>query len=106
MTSTHYPKAPLGSQASAPLLARSHVVFEGGEVGFGRFGQVVHGTLKFKQEEIDVAIKLPCEHANAACSVLAEACILAQFSHPNILQLFGVVQDSAGRVLGITKYCQ
>ena len=58
----------------------------------GNFGDVFSGTIRDSQRK--VAVKTCCsEHSPAARQFLAEAKILKQCDHPNIVRLLGVCTD-------------
>jgi len=63
-------------------------------IGQGEFGEVWKGTLSRKKKRpLDVAIKRLKKDATIVdhSNFLREACTMAQFDHPNIVQLKGVV---------------
>ena len=65
-----------------------------GHLGSGQFGEVEKGTWQ-NEAELEVALKtLKTGSANEnKVKFLQEAAIMAQFKHPNILFLHGVVSD-------------
>lgn len=67
------------------------------ELGHGLFGGVFIGTWKRAQGQMDVAVKT-LKNLNAKTEekvkFLQEAAIMAQFKHPNVIQLYGIVNDT------------
>lgn len=68
-------------------------------IGRGEFGEVCKGQLLFKDRKklpIPVAVKRLRQGASLLdqTNFLREACTMAQFSDPNIIQLRGVVTKS------------
>ena len=59
-------------------------------LGSGQFGSVSKGVWIIGSEKQDVAVKTLTDSANTV-KFLQEAAIMAQFKHPNILTLHGVV---------------
>ena len=59
----------------------------------GQFGVVYRGTYKTEKGDIPVAVKQLKESANndALITFMREAASMAQFSHPNVLRLLGVI---------------
>lgn len=78
---------------SLSLLFASFSVTE--VIGSGHFGEVDRGQWKSvkKNSTLDVALKtLPQDRATEdKLKLLQEAMIMGQFSHPNIVQLYGIV---------------
>ena len=64
-----------------------------GHLGSGQFGSVQQGVWKNGSEIIPVALKVLKEEASETDKVkfLQEAAIMAQFTHPNVVSLYGVV---------------
>jgi serine/threonine protein kinase len=64
-----------------------------GHLGSGQFGSVQQGVWKNGSEIIPVALKVLKEEASETDKVkfLQEAAIMAQFTHPNVISLYGVV---------------
>ena len=64
-----------------------------GHLGSGQFGSVQQGMWKNGSEIIPVALKVLKEEASEKDKVkfLQEAAIMAQFTHPNVVSLYGVV---------------
>ena len=62
-------------------------------LGSGQFGSVKSGVWKIKQFEIEVALKSLSQGSTDEDRVkfLQEAAIMAQFRHPNIASLYGVI---------------
>ena len=65
-----------------------------GHLGSGQFGNVERGVWLSKTEQ-EVALKTLKEGSRGQDKVkfLQEAAIMAQFKHPNIVTLYGVVSD-------------
>ena len=68
-------------------------------LGSGQFGSVNKAEWRNGQRQMIVAVKTLTDSANTV-KFLQEAAIMAQFRHPNILTLHGVV--SAGHPVSIT----
>ena len=68
-------------------------------LGTGEFGSVSKGLWTSESGVVEVAVKTLTDSANTV-KFLQEAAIMAQFRHPNILTLHGVV--SAGHPVSIT----
>jgi|EndMetStandDraft_8_1072994.scaffolds.fasta_scaffold435032_1 ephrin-B len=66
------------------------------EIGEGEFGDVYAGMLKQNDEDTPVAIKLlkKGSFASDKDEFLAEASIMGQFDHVNVVKLLGVVSAS------------
>ena len=64
-------------------------------IGSGHFG-TVHRAM-WKEQSIEVAAKTLKEEASQIDKIkfLQEAAIMAQFKHPNVVALYGVVEKSA-----------
>ena len=64
-----------------------------GHLGSGQFGSVEQGLWRNGARSIQVALKCLKEEASELDKVrfLQEAAIMAQFRHPNIVSLYGVV---------------
>ena len=64
-----------------------------GHLGSGQFGSVEQGVWKEGARSVPVAVKLLKEGASEINKVkfLQEAAIMAQFKHPNVVSLYGVV---------------
>ena len=64
-----------------------------GHLGSGQFGSVEQGLWKNGVENIQVALKFLKKGASKIDKVkfLQEAAIMAQFKHPNVASLYGVV---------------
>ena len=67
-----------------------------GRLGSGQFGFVEQGVWRNGASDIQVAVKLLKEGASKIDKVkfLQEAAIMAQFRHPNVVSLFGVVSKT------------
>ena len=67
-----------------------------GHLGSGQFGSVEKGLWKDRTTSIPVAVKLLKEGATEMDKVkfLQEAAIMAQFRHPNVVSLYGVVSKT------------
>ena len=65
-------------------------------LGSGQFGSVEQGLWKNGVKSIPVALKLLKEESSEIDKVkfLQEAVIMAQFSHPNVVSLYGVVSKT------------
>ena len=65
-----------------------------GHLGSGQFGNVERGTWR-SDKDLEVALKTLKEGSREVDKVkfLQEAAIMAQFRHPNIVTLYGVVSD-------------
>ena len=74
-------------------------------IGSGHFGQVDRGTWKSikKDTVLDVALKTISSDSSAEDKIklLQEAIIMGQFTHPNIVQLYGIV--SRGDPVSLTE---
>ena len=71
---------------------RSNIILDKVPLGKGNFGDVYSGTLKDSGRR--VAVKTcRSEHIPEAQQFLAEAKILKQYDHPNIVRLLGVCAD-------------
>ena len=75
-----------------------------GHLGSGQFGNVEKGTWESKTD-VEVALKTLKAGSEEIDKVkfLQEAAIMAQFKHPNIVTLYGVVSDKEP-VSGIIGY--
>ena len=66
-------------------------------IGSGQFGKVHQGewTMPGSEDKVDVAVKTLKEGASEEDKVkfLQEAAIMGQFSHPNVVKLYGVVTE-------------
>ena len=66
-------------------------------LGAGQFGKVHQGewTAPGSKDKIDVAVKTLKEGAGEGDKVkfLQEAAIMGQFSHPNVVNLYGVITE-------------
>ena len=65
-------------------------------LGHGQFGGVHVGKWRTAKWEREVAIKMldPTKsHQDDKVKFLQEAAIMAQFKHPNVIQLYGIVTD-------------
>jgi serine/threonine protein kinase len=67
-----------------------------GHLGSGQFASVERGLWKDGARNIPVAVKLLKEGATKMDKVkfLQEAAIMAQFRHPNVVSLYGVVSKT------------
>ena len=65
-------------------------------IGSGQFGFVEQGVWRNGARDISVAVKLLKEGADEIDKVkfLQEAAIMAQFRHPNVVSLYGVVSKT------------
>ena len=64
-------------------------------LGSGEFGEVFKGVWQTNNSEVDVAVKTLKEGAAKEDRVkfLQEAAIMAQFKHPNVVTMHGVVTE-------------
>ena len=65
-------------------------------LGHGQFGEVHIGKWRTPKEEKEVAIKMldpTTSHQDDKVKFLQEAAIMAQFRHPNVIQLYGIVTN-------------
>ena len=66
-------------------------------LGAGQFGKVHKGewTAPGSKDKVDVAVKTLKEGAGEQDKVkfLQEAAIMGQFSHPNVIKLYGVITE-------------
>ena len=66
-------------------------------LGAGQFGKVHKGewTAPGSKDKVDVAVKILKEGAGEQDKVkfLQEAAIMGQFSHPNVVKLYGVITE-------------
>ena len=66
-------------------------------MGAGQFGKVHQGewTAPGSKDKVDIAVKTLKEGAGEQDKVkfLQEAAIMGQFSHPNVVKLYGVVTE-------------
>ncbi len=64
-------------------------------IGSGHFGEVNKGLWKSTKQDttLEVALKtIPKEEkADHRIKLLQEALIMGQFSHPNVVQLYGII---------------
>ena len=62
-------------------------------LGAGQFGKVFRAEWNFSHQQLQVAIKILGPDTSEVNKVkfLQEAAIMGQFSHPNIVRLYGVV---------------
>ena len=62
-------------------------------LGAGQFGSVSKGQWKVAKETVVIAIKqlLPKAPSTERVKLLQEAAIMGQFSHPNVVKLYGLV---------------
>ena len=65
----------------------------------GEFGEVCRGKLLINNKVVDVAVKRMREGSTDQFNFLREAHTMAQFSHPNVIRLEGVVTKSKEFVL-------
>ena len=67
-----------------------------GHLGSGQFGSVERGLWNDGTRSVPVAVKLLKEGASEMDKVkfLQEAAIMAQFRHPNVVSLYGVVSKT------------
>ena len=75
-------------------------------LGHGQFGGVHKGKWKSSNGEREVAIKVldPTKsHLDDKVKFLQEAAIMAQFKHPNVILLYGIVTEG-GPVCAVCVY--
>lgn len=67
-----------------------------GHLGSGHFGFVEQGLWRNGADSVQVAVKRLIEGASEINRVklLQEAAIMAQFTHPNVVSLYGVVSET------------
>ena len=67
-----------------------------GHLGSGQFGRVEQGVLRVENCDIQVALKTLNNSAtdDGQLKFLQEAAIMAQFRHPNVILLYGIVCKS------------
>ena len=62
-----------------------------GHLGAGCFGRVERGVWKKGEKDVEVALKtLNKSGADDKVKFLQEATLMAQFKHPNVVNLYGV----------------
>ena len=63
------------------------------KLGSGQFGQVCKGLWRFSGHTMEIAVKTlkPDSPEEEKVKFLQEAAIMGQFSHPNVVKLYGVV---------------
>ena len=76
------------------------------EVGHGQFGAVNIGIWKGPNGDNDVAIKTlnSMVDPNDRVKFLQEAAIMAQFRHPNVIKLFGIVQEGPQVIIALEAF--
>ena len=62
-------------------------------LGSGHFGNVSKGLWTSESGVVEVAVKTLTDSANTV-KFLQEAAIMAQFKHPNVLSLYGIVSKA------------
>ena len=64
-----------------------------GHLGSGQFGSVEEGVWRIQNLSIKVALKTLNQGSTAENRVkfLQEATIMAQFRHPNVIHLYGII---------------
>ena len=75
-----------------------------GQLGSGQFGQVCKGAWSIAGASMELAIKTLKSGApeGEKVKILQEAAIMGQFSHPNVVKLYGVV--TVGEPVSLTKH--
>ena len=99
-------KAICGELAPAELARGSLTLLD--EIGSGQFGAVFKATIQHNNlPEYTVAVKTLKEDSGSQhrADFLREAALMAQFHHPNILQLVGVCTRSQPMLLAV-QYCE
>lgn len=64
------------------------------ELGHGKFGDVHRGVWRNSRTITEVALKTlnpSTSSSDAKVKLLQEAAVMAQFKHPNVIQLYGIV---------------
>lgn len=71
------------------------IVREVRHLGSGQFGSVAQGEWEDRSRKVDVALKTLNEGSSQEDTIkfLQEATIMAQFCHPNVINLYGVVSS-------------
>ena len=69
-------------------------------LGSGEFGDVVKGYWKSVDYSVEVALKTLSggQGQEGRRKLLQEAAIMSQFRHPNVVKLYGVVNDDNDKV--------
>ena len=69
-------------------------------LGSGEFGDVVKGYWKSADYSVEVALKTLSggQGQEGRRKLLQEAAIMSQFRHPNVVKLYGVVNDDNDKV--------
>ena len=78
-----------------------------GHIGSGQFGSVQRGVWKTGNgPEVQIALKSLSESSTAESRLkfLQEAVIMAQFKHPNITSLYGVVSKDTPVIYAVTVH--
>ena len=67
-----------------------------GRLGSGHFGSIEQGLWRNGADSVHIAVKHLIEGANEInrVNLLQEAAIMAQFTHPNVVSLYGVVSNT------------
>ena len=91
---------PVLKQKDKWELSRDNIVFEQKKLGQGHFGDVMKGILK--PGNVAVAVKSCKQNVSQVVKVkfLAEAEILKQYDHPNIVKLIGVCAEKEPVFIG------
>ena len=72
-------------------------------IGSGAFGTVHQGEWKVGETELEVGIKMVRDPSSGDhLSLLRQAAVMGQFSHPSIVNLYGVV--SIGKPVSVVVY--
>lgn len=86
------------SKLASPKIPKSIGLYKlGRTLGEGTYGKVKLGTHIYTGQEVAIKIMRPHETNNRA-EVDREICILKLLKHPNIVQLFEVIEDDSGRI--------
>ena len=78
-------------------------------LGSGQFGGVQLGIWNGSKGRCEVAVKTlnpTVTQPDAKVKFLQEAAIMAQFRHPNVIQLYGIVTDGKQVCIYNTRVCQ
>ena len=67
-----------------------------GHLGSGQFGNVEEGVWRFENQNMRVALKTLNQNSTPKnrLKFLQEAAIMAQFRHPNVVLLYGIISNS------------
>ena len=76
-------------------------------LGEGQFGKVYKATWRTRGSYTNVAVKMQSCKAKTEekVTLLQEAAIMAQFMHPNVISIFGLVIESKVKTAIALKHC-